>query len=224
MKIENLDDVMDPDTNIVTVQLKNLEPGKTYHLSVVAYDINNIESKPANFTFTTAAAPPKEDEETNEDVNNVQKIPSVTLDKTSLTLYTKKVTSAVLKAESVHISGVISWSSSNPKVATVLNGKVTAKKAGTTVITAEIGGYKATCNVTVKKPSLKVKKSVTLKKGKKYTLKTTAEPKNKITYKIKGKKVIKVSKKGVIKGLKKGNCKLIVSCNGIKKTVKVKVK
>lgn len=224
MKIENLDDVMDPDTNIVTVQLKNLEPGKTYHLSVVAYDVNNMESKPANFTFTTAAAPPKEDEETNEDVNNVQKIPSVTLDKTSLTLYTKKVTSAVLKAEPVHISGVINWSSSNPKVATVLDGKVTAKKAGTAVITAEIGGYKATCNVTVKKPSLKVKKSVTLKKGKKYTLKTTAEPKNKITYKIKGKKVIKVSKKGVIKGLKKGNCKLVVSCNGIKKTIKVKVK
>lgn len=42
------------------------------------------------------------------------------------------------------------WSTSNKKVAVVKNGKVTAKKAGTAVITAKYGKYKATCKVTVK--------------------------------------------------------------------------
>ena len=43
------------------------------------------------------------------------------------------------------------WSSSNEKVATVENGKVTAKSVGNTIITVstEDGQYKDTCNVTV---------------------------------------------------------------------------
>ena len=231
MKIEDLDDVTNPETNMISVQLKNLEPGKKYDLSVVAYDVNGVESEPKNFTFTTAQKkePPKGDEEQKEeppqgDIGHKDNISSLTLDKTSLTLYTKKETTAVLKAEAVNLSGTINWSSSNPNAAVVQDGKVTAKKAGTTVITAEIGGYKATCNVTVKKPSIKVKKSFTLKKGKSIKLKAAAVPKGKISYKIKGKKIIKVNKKGVVKGLKKGSCKIVISCNGVKKAVKVKVK
>lgn len=43
----------------------------------------------------------------------------------------------------------IVWTSSNPKVATVNNGKVTAITNGTTVITASVNGYSSTCLVTV---------------------------------------------------------------------------
>lgn len=43
----------------------------------------------------------------------------------------------------------ISWTSSNPNVATVSNGYVCAVSNGTAVITAKSGTYTATCNVTV---------------------------------------------------------------------------
>ena len=42
------------------------------------------------------------------------------------------------------------WSSSNTSVATVKNGVVTAKKAGTATITAKVGNKKTTCKITVK--------------------------------------------------------------------------
>ena len=49
---------------------------------------------------------------------------------------------------------VVSWKSSNKKVATVSKtGKVTAKKAGTAKITATIGKTRLTCTVNVKKAS-----------------------------------------------------------------------
>ena len=43
----------------------------------------------------------------------------------------------------------VKWSSSNTKIATVSNGKVTAKKKGTTVIYAKVKGKTYACKVTV---------------------------------------------------------------------------
>ena len=70
------------------------------------------------------------------------------LSKTSISLtignkYTLKVTGTRQK---------VKWSSSNKKVAMVLNnGLVVAKKTGTAKITAKVGNKKYTCKVTVKK-------------------------------------------------------------------------
>ena len=152
--------------------------------------------------------------------------PSLTLSKTSATIYTKGTKTVTLKATATAISGTVTWTSSKPGVATVnSNGKVTAKKAGKTVITAAVGSYKATCTITVKKPTLKLtKKSVTVKKGKKAKIKVKAVPTGKITYKSSNKKVATVTKKGVIKGVKAGSCKITIKCNGVKKVMKVKVK
>lgn len=70
----------------------------------------------------------------------------------------------------------VSWSSGNKSVATVAStGKVTAKGAGSTVITASINGIKFTCNVKVLKMSTK---EFTLKAGETKKLKiygTTGE-------------------------------------------------
>ena len=70
--------------------------------------------------------------------------PTVTLDKTSLSLEVGESATLVATA-----SGTVEWSSSDTQVATVVNGKVTAVGAGRAVITATCGTAKATCTVTV---------------------------------------------------------------------------
>ena len=109
---------------------------------------------------------------------------------------------------------------------------MTARKAGTAYITAEVNGISAQCKIVVKKAKITVKmgkktvgnKTLKLKVGKKYTLKTTVVPEGKITYKVKNKKILKVSSKGKITTLKKGTTTITISANGMKKKIKVKVK
>ena len=191
----------------VSVKLSGLKAATTYKLSLVAYNANG-NSAPRYFTFKTKSKP------------------SIQLNKKTITLYTKTANKAKLKATVTAISGKVKWSSSKPSVAAVSSkGVVTAKKAGTAVIKAAIGKYKAVCTIKVKKPTLKVKKtSITIKKGKKIKLGVTVAPKAKITFKSSNKKIVKVTDKGIIKGLKKGSCKITVKCNGLTKTIKVKVK
>ena len=181
-------------------------------------------SKAQEFTFTTKKQQQEVPGGKDEEEENNNKVSAIRLDRASAVLYTKGAKTLTLKASLTNLSGTIHWSSSNPAAATVANGTVTAKKAGTAVITAAVGTYKASCTITVKKPSLSVKKSISVKKGKKTKLKVTALPKGSITFKSSNKKIAKVNKKGVIKGIKKGRCKITVKCNGLKKTVKVKVK
>ena len=74
---------------------------------------------------------------------------SIKLNKTSA--YIGKKESVTLKYTlSAGSTSTVTWSSSNKNVATVSGGKVTAKGAGTTTITATTeNGKKATCKVTV---------------------------------------------------------------------------
>lgn len=77
----------------------------------------------------------------------------VRLNKTSATLKVKK--NLTLKASvtpSKNVISSITWTSSNKKIATVKNGKVTAKKAGTVTITAKtVNGKTAKCKIKVTK-------------------------------------------------------------------------
>lgn len=75
----------------------------------------------------------------------------------------------------------ITWSSSNASVATVVGGKVTAKKAGTTTITAKVGSKTSTCKVTVKAPLKSIslnKSSSSVTTGKSLSLYVTYNPTN----------------------------------------------
>lgn len=71
--------------------------------------------------------------------------PGFELNRSDFTLF-KKGESWTLYSGNIS-ADEITWKSSNPKVATVTNGKVTAVSAGKTVITAEYQGTKLTCNV-----------------------------------------------------------------------------
>ncbi len=82
------------------------------------------------------------------DMPEAPEVKSVKLDKTSLDL--KVGENATLTATANPADAAITWSSSDPAVATVENGVVTAVAAGTATITAAIDGAKAECTVTVK--------------------------------------------------------------------------
>ena len=110
-------------------------------------------------------------------------VESVTLDKNSLEL--KAGNNATLTA-TVSPEGAtnkdVTWTSDNPEVATVEGGTVTAKAAGTAIITAKAGEQTATCTVTVTKADVAVesvtldKTSLDLKTGDNTTLTATVNP------------------------------------------------
>ena len=146
-----------------------------------------------------------------------------TLNKTSVTLYTKGKKIIQLSADT---ESVMKYTSDNEKVAVVdENGRVTAKKAGTALITASADGYQSTCRIVVKKPTFKVaKKMIKVKKGKKVRIIVKVRPSTKVVFASANKKIAAVTKKGMLKGMKKGRTKIKVKCYGITKTVIVIVK
>ena len=146
-----------------------------------------------------------------------------TLNKTSVTLYTKGKKIIQLSADT---ESVVKYTSDNEKVAVVdENGRVTAKKAGTALITASADGYQSTCRIVVKKPTFKVaKKMIKVKKGKKARIIVKVRPTTKVVFASANKKIVAVTKKGMLKGMKKGRTKIKVKCYGITKTVIVIVK
>ena len=146
-----------------------------------------------------------------------------TLNKTSVTLYTKGKKIIQLSADT---ESVVKYTSDNEKVAVVdENGRVTAKKAGTALITASADGYQSTCRIVVKKPTFKVaKKMIKVKKGKKARIIVKVRPTKKVVFASANKKIAAVTKKGMLKGMKTGKTKIKVKCYGITKTVIVIVK
>ena len=143
-----------------------------------------------------------------------------TLNKTSVTLYTKGKKIIQLSADT---ESVVKYTSDNEKVAAVdENGRVTAKKAGTALITASADGYQSTCRIVVKKPTFQVaKKMIKVKKGKKARIIVKVCPSTKVVFASANKKIAAVTKKGMLKGMKKGQTKIKVKCYGVTKTVVV---
>ena len=156
------------------------------------------------------------------------KATSVKLSKTSLTLKPKASTTlkVTISPSKVTDKSVV-WSSSNPKVATVKNGKLTAKAVGTTTITVKTkdgSNKKATCKITVADIKLN-KTKATLKKGKSLTLKATVSGKSKkVTWKSSNSKIASVSKTGKVTAKKAGTATITAKANGVTTTFKVTVK
>ena len=107
---------------------------------------------------------------------------SVTLNKSELRLIvgdTYTLTAAITPSDAT--DKTLSWSSSNTKVATVKNGKVTAIGKGTAIITVKTYNNKvATCTITVKEIDVKSitlnKNSISTTRGNNVTLKATISP------------------------------------------------
>ena len=150
---------------------------------------------------------------------------TVTLDKTSATVYTGKTAS--LKTTSNDAAKTVTYTTSNNAVATVSStGVVKGVKAGTAVITATCGNAKATCKVTVKTSTIKFAASAaSVYTGKTVTVKATATPSATVTYTTSNKAIATVSSTGVVKGIKAGTVTITATTStGLKATCKVTVK
>lgn len=157
---------------------------------------------------------------------------SVKLNVTAKTVYTgsKFTLKATVTPELASETNDVEWSSSKEAVATVDNGVVTAKKAGSAVITAKVGAVTATCKVTVRQHVTSVKlnaKSKVLYNGKATTLKATVSPSNAsnkaVTWKTSNSKVATVNAKGIVTAKKPGYAYITVTTKDSKKTAKCKV-
>lgn len=136
----------------------------------------------------------------------------------------------LLEATVSGTSSKVKWTSDNKKIATVSSkGLVTAKKAGTVTITANVNDVTAQCKITVIKkqsPSIKLNKSsLVLNKGKSITLKTTVTgTSSRIVWKSSNISVATVTNKGRVTGKKPGTCTISATVNGRKAICRVTVK
>lgn len=114
----------------------------------------------------------------------------------------------ILKGEIIKLkltgnTNKVKWSSSNPKIAKVSQkGKVTAKKVGTTKITAEIRNKKITCKIKVENPKT-YGKSFTLTPPTKFLL-CVVDTTLPVKWKSQNPLTARVSSKGVVTALSPG--------------------
>ncbi len=167
---------------------------------------------------------------------------TVNVPATKVKLNTKKI--YIVKGKSIKVkatmtpsdsSDTITWNSSKKSVATVSNGKIKAKKTGTTTITATTsGGKKVTCKVYVVKKATKAtsiklnKKKVSMKVGKSIDLVPKVKPiksTDTIKWKSSNKKIAMVDAFGTVVAKKKGKVTITATTSSGKKvTCKVTVK
>lgn len=159
--------------------------------------------------------------------------PTISVNVTSIPLKVKQSTNAVKVSGLAAGDYIVSWRSSNSKIASVTSsGKITAKKkTGKAVVTVRLAsGLEKNITVKVQKKAVtttsirNVKKNVTLQAGKSTVLQPMINPvtsTQKVTYKSSNKKVAVVNSKGKITAKKKG--KAVITVKSGKKTVKCKV-
>lgn len=147
----------------------------------------------------------------------------VTLNKTSLTLENGE--SAVLTAAS-STGHKVTWKSAKTSIASVSeNGKVTAKKPGTTTVTAKVDGTSVNCKVTVKSPTVRLMPSkISLYRREKYKLKVSSTSKTTPVWKTNKKSVATVDETGKVTAVKHGTAVITVTVDGVSKNCEVTVR
>lgn len=161
--------------------------------------------------------------------------PTGSLNMSSIPLKVKQSTT-VVKARGLAAGDYVkSYSTSNPKIATVnAKGKIKAKKKGNTNLIVKLASGKTLkAKIKVQKGAVKTKKisvnkkKITLKRKKSFQLRTTVTPltsRQKVTYSSSNKKVVTVSKTGKLVAKKAGKAKITIKSGSKKVTVTVTVK
>ena len=154
---------------------------------------------------------------------------AMTINKTAITLYAGGSPASYTLKANVAFGGTAKYKTSNKNVADVNSkGIVTAKKAGTAVITAYFGKAKVTCKVTVKNPDISVKASRSTIYTKGQTAATIAVSKTGISGTAKfassNTRIATVDSKGVVRARTAGTVRITFQVGKIKKAVNVTVR
>ncbi|SDB17944.1 Ig-like domain-containing protein [Eubacterium oxidoreducens] len=145
------------------------------------------------------------------------KSPTITLNKKSASLYRLRT----LRLHATTSSGKnVTYRSNKSSVATVSpSGLVTAVKHGTATITASLDGASASCQITVKKPTMTISPTnVTLKVGETKQLTVKISSNNVPEYSSSNPAVADISERGVISALYPGRATIYAKEDGVKKS------
>ena len=215
---------------VITLSQKSisLENGYTARLkaetstarsSIASVDENGVitAKKPGETTITVTA------DKTAQTCKVTVKQPTVRLDRTSASLYRKGTLRLSVSSTSKSIPR---WKTNKKSVATVDNeGKVTAIKNGTAIITVTVDGVSKTCEVTVKKPKITVgQEQISLVAGETCQPNVTVSSGNKPEYYSSNTNVATVNEIGMITAIGKGRAYIYAKEDGTKVRMTVTVK
>lgn len=176
-----------------------------------------LAKKPGTTTITVTA------DRTSVTCKVTVKEPKIKLSRTSVSLYRKGKIRLSVQSTSKSIP---KWKSNKKSVATVDNhGTVTAVKNGTAIITVTVDGVSKTCEVTVKKPTIKFDaESVTLTVGETYQTKVMVSSNNKPEYSSSNTNIVSVDERGRILARAEGKAYIYAKEDGTKERMTVIVK
>ena len=160
-------------------------------------------------------------------------VTGISLDKASLavTVDSSVQLNASVEPENAQ-NKTVYWESSNPAVASVSAGLVTAKSKGTAIITARTddGGYTATCTVIVSQPVTGIslnQSSISIIKGKTYQLSASIQPSGasnrNVTWSSSNSNIATVSSSGKVSAKAAGTATITVTTKDGSKTAKCTV-
>ena len=189
-------------------------------------DEGKIEAVHTGICIITASAGGKVSECMITVTSETIAVEQITLSATSLSLKlgdSRTLTATVIPSDAT--DSQVTWSSSDPSVATVSDqGEVTAVRAGNCTITATAGGKSAACTVTVSTQEIPVERitlsstSLSLKEGDSHKLTATVTPSDatdsQVTWSSSDPSVATVSDQGEVTAVRAGNCTITATAGG----------
>lgn len=148
--------------------------------------------------------------------------PTVSLNKSSVSLYRKRM--VLLAVKSTSKSAPV-WKSNKKSVATVdSRGMVTAVKNGTATITVTVDGVSKSCQVTVKKPVITFEKNeLTLAVGRKKRVTVSVSSGNKPVFSSSNTCIATVDDDGTVQAHDVGKAYIYASEDGVKSRMRITV-